>query len=97
MADPASAAARDAGDPDDEEKRTDLDRIDIMLAAAAPHPWSFDSKRIIVTAADGSGVTAWFEEHPNAIPNGELVAAAPTLLAECVAEICQLRTRLGIE
>lgn len=38
MADPAAAAARNAGDPDD-EKRADLGRIETMLRAANSGAW----------------------------------------------------------
>lgn len=105
MADPAEAGARNAGNPDDEEERPDLGRIETQLGAAGGEGelvLVFDSKpgaMVIRNARTGLDVF-WFapdmEGHPDAIALGELIAEAPEHLRQLVREARRLQELAGI-
>lgn len=104
MADPAEAGARDAGNPDDEE-RPDLDRIETQLGAAdslGELALTFDSTPgAMVIRNDRTGLDVFWlapdmDGHPDAIAMGELVAEAPEHLRRLVLEVRRLQLLAGI-
>lgn len=105
MADPAEAGARNAGNPDDEEERPDLGRIETQLGAAGGEGelhLAFDSTAgAMVIRNDRSGLDVFWlapdmDGHPDAIALCELATEAPEHLRRLVREVRRLQLLAGI-